>query len=54
MAGVLKTVAAAKSQDWHPVLDGYARGVESMIHRDAQLTVLVATTFWKDSPWGMR
>jgi hypothetical protein len=53
MAGVLKTVAA-KSQDRHPVLDGYARGVESMIHRDAQLTVLVATTFWKDSPWGMR
>ena len=50
MAGVLhtrqdvwelsvNTVAAAKSQDWHPVLDGYARGVEAMINRDAQLTV---------------
>jgi hypothetical protein len=29
-------------------------GVLKTVAADAQLTVLVATTFWKDFPWGMR
>ncbi len=33
----VKTVAAARTQDWHPILDGYARGVEAMMSHDAQL-----------------
>jgi tyrosinase len=32
------TLAAARTQPWDPVLDGYARGVEAMVARDDALT----------------
>jgi tyrosinase len=35
----VQTLDAARTQDWDPVLDGYARGVEAMMSRDDQLTV---------------
>lgn len=34
----VKTEDAATNQPWHPVLDGYARGVEKMMSRDNALT----------------
>ena len=35
----VQTLDAAQTQNWHPVLDGYARGVEAMMDGDTQLTV---------------
>ena len=34
----VRTLAAARTQPWDPVLDGYARGVAAMVARDDALT----------------